>query len=123
MEARMAQAKANRTLPFFLGSTASGSAAEAIAGGFLLCSLCCAENANGSVVLKAARFYVAGKTVQCSITWDAIYRQGRQAGSEHPQPAPPQEVSKRPTGKVHGPTRQSPLMWATMPAAPPVAFA
>ena len=74
----MAQAKANRTLPFFLGSTASGSAAEAIAGGFLLCSLCCAENANGSVVLKAARFYVAGKTVQCSITWDAIYRQGRQ---------------------------------------------
>lgn len=33
MEARMAQAKANRTLPFFFGATASGSAAEAISGG------------------------------------------------------------------------------------------
>jgi hypothetical protein len=36
MEARMAQAKANLTLPFFPGSTASGSAAEAIVDGFLL---------------------------------------------------------------------------------------
>lgn len=39
MEARMAQAKANLTLPFFFGSTASGSAAEAIDDSFWLCSV------------------------------------------------------------------------------------
>jgi len=62
----MAQAKANRTLPFFLGSTASGSAAEAIAGGFLLCSVCCGENANGSVVLSSRQLVSMWQGRQCS---------------------------------------------------------
>jgi hypothetical protein len=39
MEARMAQAKANLTLPFFWGSTAAGSAAESIVDDDSLCSL------------------------------------------------------------------------------------
>jgi hypothetical protein len=44
IEARMAQAKANLTLPFFPGSMAAGSGAEAIVDGFALCST--TENAN-----------------------------------------------------------------------------
>jgi hypothetical protein len=91
----MAQAKAKRTLPFFPGSTASGSAAEAIVDGLLLCSvLYCRLDADGLlVVLCAVRsvvFYLK----------DAIYRQ-EEAGS----PVGSIQASfKRRTGKKYGPT-------------------
>ena len=44
----------------------------------LLCVLWGERQWFSGAQLKTARFYVAGNTVQCSITRDAIYRQGRQ---------------------------------------------
>jgi len=51
MEAKMAKAKANRTLPFFRGATAAGRPSEAAA--VFVASLCCSAIVTFSASLGA----------------------------------------------------------------------
>jgi hypothetical protein len=85
IEARMAQAKANLTLPFFPGSMAAGSGAEAIVDGFALCST--TENANVFFLWYSREFvslWQGTDAVKCTISrTQYIDREGRITGRLH----------------------------------------
>lgn len=65
MDARMAQAKANLVLGFFLGSMASGSAAEAIVDSFF--ALLCAAQRTPMVQWCSGQLVSMWQGRQCSV--------------------------------------------------------